>query len=228
MFKNWTKADIVFYVASMTLLVVTGIIFKAAVISFIISVVGVTAGFMNMKANKYCYLFYIVQVALYSYVSWKNRFIGEAVLNAFYLLPLYVYSAFKWLKKNDMPAEFQIFKITKKLLIILALAGIVITTGYGYVLNLLNSNLPYVNALATFISIAAGYLSSRRIKEQWYFWVAASIIFSVIWISTLGKDTSQITLIFQNIPYVILNVMGLIKWNKLYNQHHESLLLTKI
>lgn len=210
----------------MMLFVVTGIIFKAAPISFIISVVGVTAGFMNMKANKYCYIPYIVQVTLYAYVSWNNRFIGEAVLNAFYLLPLYIYSAFKWIRKKDLESDFQIFAITKKLLIILGIAGIVITTGYGYVLQSLKSNLPFINAFATFISIAAGYLSARRIKEQWYFWIASSIIFSVIWITTLGNDTSQITLILQNIPYLIINIVGLVKWNKLYKQSQESLLLT--
>ena len=227
MFKNWTRADIIFYIASMTLFVVTGIIFKALFISFLVSVVGVTAGFMNMKANKYCYILYVVQVALYAYVSWQNKFIGEAILSAFYLLPLYTYSAFKWIRKKDAESDFQIFSITKNLLIILGIAGIVVTIGYGFVLQSLQSNLPFLNAFASFISIAAGYLSSRRIKEQWYFWITSSIIFSIIWISTLGNDTSQITLIVQNVPYMILNIMGLVKWNKLYIQNQESSLLPK-
>ena len=113
MFRNWTKSDIIFYGASMVLIITAGIIFEAAFISLVISIVGITAGIMNMKADKYCYLFYIVQITLYAFVSWRNRFIGEAVLAAFYLLPLYIYSSVRWLGKKSVKADFQIFRITK-------------------------------------------------------------------------------------------------------------------
>lgn len=222
MFKNWTKADLIFYSASIILIIVSGIIFKAYWISFLVSIIGITAGILNMKANKYSYVLYTAQVILYAYVSWRNRFIGEAVLAAFYLLPVYAYSAVKWIRISRKEPGLQIFKITKKLLIILAIACVVVTAGYGYVLSLLNSGLPYVNALGTFTSVAAGYLSARRIKEQWYFWIAYSLIFSGIWISTLGPDTSQITLILQNIPFLYINIVGLVKWNRMYREVNGS------
>lgn len=222
MFRNWTKADLIFYSASIILIIVSGIIFKAYWISFLVSIIGITAGILNMKANKYSYVLYTAQVILYAYVSWHNRFIGEAVLAAFYLLPVYVYSAVKWIRISRKEPGLQIFKITKKLLIILAIACVVVTAVYGYVLSLLNSNLPYINALGTFTSVAAGYLSARRIKEQWYFWIAYSLIFSGIWISTLGPDTSQITLILQNIPFLYINIVGLIKWNRMYREVNGS------
>lgn len=222
MFRNWTKADLIFYSASIILIIVSGIIFKAYWISFLVSIIGITAGILNMKANKYSYVLYTAQVILYAYVSWHNRFIGEAVLAAFYLLPVYAYSAVKWIRISRKEPGLQIFKITKKLLIILAIACVVVTAGYGYVLSLLNSNLPYINALGTFTSVAAGYLSARRIKEQWYFWIAYSLIFSGIWISTLGPDTSQITLILQNIPFLYINIVGLIKWNRMYREVNGS------
>lgn len=226
MFRNWTKSDIIFYGASMVLIITAGIIFEAAFISLVISIVGITAGIMNMKADKYCYLFYIVQITLYAFVSWRNRFIGEAILAAFYLLPLYIYSSVRWLGKKSVKTDFQIFRITKKLIVILAIACVVVTAGYGYILSLLKSNLPYINALGTFTSVAAGFLTSRRIKEQWYFWIAYSLIFSAIWISTLSADTTQITLVLQNIPYLAINIVGLIKWNKLYKEDEKNKALT--
>ena len=74
---------------------------KAYWVSFLVSTVGITAGVIHMKANKYSYILYIIQISLYAYVSWRNRFIGEAVLAAFYLLPLYIYSAIKWIKLGN-------------------------------------------------------------------------------------------------------------------------------
>ncbi|MFA5342040.1 MAG: nicotinamide riboside transporter PnuC [Clostridia bacterium] len=228
MLKNWTKADIIFYSVSITLIIVTGIIFKAYWISFLVSIIGITAGILNMKANKYSYVLYTLQAILYAYVSWHNKFIGEALLAGLYLFPVYLYSAIKWIRVSRNEPGLQIFRITKKLLIILAVAGILVTAGYGYVLNLLNSNLPYINALGTFTSVAAGYLSARRIKEQWYFWIAYSLIFSGIWLSTLGSDTSQMTLILQNIPFLYINIVGLVQWNKMYKESNENSLRTNI
>ena len=223
MFKNWSKGDFIFYFASIILIAVTGIIFKAYWVSFLVSAVGITAGVIHMKANKYSYILYIIQISLYAYVSWRNRFIGEAVLAAFYLLPLYIYSAVRWIKLgNKEKGDAEIFKITKKQIIILAVACVAVTGGYGYVLSLLKSNLPYANALGTFLSVAAGYLSAKRVKEQWLFWISYSLIFSGIWISTLGSDTSNVTLIVQNIPYLYINISGLIKWNKLYKEAHAE------
>ncbi len=228
MFKNWTKADIILYIASMMLIVISGFIFKAYFLSFLASIIGITAGIMNMKANKYCYILYMAQVILYAFVAWHNKFIGEAILAAFYLLPLYTYSAVKWIKASRKDEKLLIFKMTKKLLVILSIACVIVTFGYGYVLDMLNSNLPYINALGTFTSVAAGYLSANRIKEQWYFWIAYSLIFSGIWISTLIADTSQVTLILQNIPYLYINIVGLVKWNKLYKESNKNSAVTNV
>lgn len=228
MFKNWTKTDIIFYALSITLIVISGIVFKAYWVSFLVSIIGITAGILNMKANKYSYVLYVAQVMLYAYVSYHNKFIGETILAVFYLLPVYAYSAIKWIRASRKNPGVQIFKITKKIIIILAIAGVVVTAGYGYILKLLNSDLPYINALGTFTSVAAGFLSARRIKEQWYFWIAYSIIFSGIWISTLSSDTSQMTLVLQNIPFLYINIVGLIKWNRMYKESRDNAVNTEV
>jgi hypothetical protein len=49
MFKNWTKGDLIFYSASIILIIVSGIIFKAYWISFLVSIIGITAGILNIK-----------------------------------------------------------------------------------------------------------------------------------------------------------------------------------
>ncbi len=224
MLKNITKVDYVFYGLSITLILVFALVFQVPFLVFLVSATGITAGVLNMKGNKYCNIFYSIQIALYAYISFRNKFFGEAILAGLYLFPVYIFSTYKWvIKKGKEEVIARVYKINLKQVLALSIIGIVGTLAYGYFLNFIGSSLPYLNALGTFATIGAGYLYALRIKEQWYLWSSYTIILAIIWISTLQVDKSQITMIVQNIPFLIINIVGLVKWQKLYKEQDQDI-----
>jgi nicotinamide mononucleotide transporter PnuC len=226
MFKGWNKWNYIFYIFSCVTLIAVTIIFRSSVLTLLASLIGLTSGMMNLKANKLCFITYIVQAALYSYVSFTNKFYGEAILAGLYLFPMYIYSAFKWIRKktdDKDDSDPKVYKLEAKYYIWIAAAGVVITGGYGYLLSVLNSSAPYLNSLGTFMCIAAAFLTAKRVKEQWYFWMGYSISLIIIWAGTLGTNMDQIALLIQIVLYMGINLGGLLRWNKLYKETNPSL-----
>ncbi|MFA7674229.1 MAG: nicotinamide riboside transporter PnuC [Clostridia bacterium] len=226
MFKGWNKYNYIFYIFSCVTLIIVTVIFRSSVLTLLASIIGLTSGMMNLKANKLCFLTYIVQAALYSYISFSNKFYGEAILAGLYLLPMYIYSAFRWIKKkpdNKDDSDLKVYKLEAKYYIWIIVAGAVITGGYGYLLSVFNSSAPYLNSLGTFMCIAAAFLTAKRVKEQWYFWIGYSISLAIIWAGTLSVNMDQIALLVQIVLYMGINIGGLLRWNKLYNDANPSL-----
>ncbi|MBQ4347616.1 MAG: nicotinamide mononucleotide transporter, partial [Firmicutes bacterium] len=91
-----------------------------------------------------------------------------------------------------------------------------VTAGYGRVLEIIGSNAPYLNSLGTGLCICAAYLSSRRIKEQWYFWLAYTFLLIALWLPSAMQDINNLPVLLQNFIFLGININGLLVWRKMY------------
>ena len=233
--KIFNLYELIFITISLLLLIGLGIynlIFNFSVLNIfeLISVIlGLLAATLNGKRKKYAFFFYSVYVTIYGIISFISKQYGEGVLNIAINLPMYLYTIYNYYikdKRSDKNIEssqkdFKINKINKYMIIGIILFIPIITGLYGFILSLLKSNYPYLNALATSLALVSVFLATKGILEQWYFWIFYSIILIVIWVlNYINSGSSGLLYIALNIIYVIVNTYFLIKWHIIYKKQN--------
>ena len=233
--KIFNLYELIFITISLLLLIGLGIynlIFNFSVLNIfeLISVIlGLLAATLNGKRKKYAFFFYSVYVTIYGIISFISKQYGEGVLNIAINLPMYLYTIYNYYikdKRSDKNIEssqkdFKINKINKYMIIGIILFIPIITGLYGFILSLLKSNYPYLNALATSLALVSVFLATKGILEQWYFWIFYSIILIVIWVlNYINCGSSGLLYIALNIIYVIVNTYFLIKWYIIYKKQN--------
>jgi len=212
MFKNWNRYDYGYYLFCLAVLLVSSIFYHSSIVSLTAAILGISAVMMNMKAEKICFVLYLLQCIVYSYIAYHEKFYGEVVRNIIYSIPIYTWSIIQWIKTIEKRKNEQIFTISHRFNSLLVVFIVLGTLGYGYVLNLLNSSQPYLNSLSTLVIIVSTFLAAKSIKQQWYYWCLYCIVMFILWSST---GTTQFPLLIQNVLFLVLNIQGIITWQKL-------------
>jgi nicotinamide mononucleotide transporter len=223
-FGHWYWFDYVLYGSCFVILLVVSLIFSASPLSIVMALLGISAGMLNTKTSRFCFPVYTITVLLYAFISYRNKIYGEAIMNLFYLFPLYAISSAKlFQKQSEEQLEFHVHQGTKKQYLIFTGVAIAITVIYGTILYFLKSKFAYVNAFAIGLSVAASYFSSKHIYAHWYLWTANNIILIALWFITLQESSSDaLPILIEDIVFTILNIYGLISWNKILKKQKEN------
>jgi len=219
---KWYEISYLFLFVSIVITV--SIIFSISFFSTFSTILGIFAAFFNTKVNRICYIFYLSSAVLYCIVSFMNKIYGEAILYLLYTIPIYTlafYNNFIKIKKANNDQYINSIE-TKKIFIIFIVIT-VIAIIYGYILHLIDSVLPYLNALATGLAIFASYFASKRIKEQWLFWILNSLVLLFIWTYQSFSNIDALSFVILNIVYLFFNVIGIIKWSKLPLKKNQNI-----
>lgn len=190
---------------------------NSSIFAVISCLLGMFATIFNMKNNRIAFIFYILYVSSYGTISLINHNYGEGILNLFYNTPLYIFTVYKlfFAKDKVQSDNDKIKSLNLKEWIIILLLIPLVTLIYGYILSRIeNSNLPYINALATGFAATSSFLASKRCKDQWIFWMGYSFSLIYIWMFSNGERVY----LFLNIFYIVNNAIGIYLWNKKYKE----------
>jgi nicotinamide mononucleotide transporter len=93
----------------------------------------------------------------------------------------------------------------------LALAALVpfSTWGLREILIVVNDAAPFLDALTTILSLGAQYLLCRKRLENWYFWIAADVIYIPLYISRELPLTAVLYGVF-----LVMCLVGLREWRR--------------
>ena len=189
---------------------------KSSIFAIMSSVFGIIAAVLNIKNNRYAFFFFALYASSYGIIAFINHNYGEGILNLFYNTPLYIFTIYNlFFSKKVKEGNSSIKALSSKEWIIIAIIIPLVSVVYGFVLSRFeNSNLPYINALATGFAIISSFLASRRNKDQWYFWIGYALVVVYIWLYSQGERVY----LFLNIFYLLNNSLGLYLWMKAYKK----------
>ena len=189
--------------------------FHAGVLVTLCAMLGVVGSTLNGTGRKVCYFFLLASAVMYAYISFTNRYYGEAILSAVYSAPLFLYSILRWFKPGGTKKTADVFHLRPAAA--LRLGGLLLAgaVGYGFALRAMGSHLPFLNAVSTAVAVAANYLSARRMKEQWYAQLASNAALIIMWLIASGSDQGNVPLLVENILFVVSNIRGAIRWTRL-------------
>lgn len=158
------------------------------------------------KQNIWCWAFAAISVTLYIYICLNARLYAETSLQVFYLF-MAAYGYYNW-NKADLELEVKEWSVSKHLLIILFGAITVFFVGF-YFTTYTNAKMPIVDSFTTIFSIIATYMITKKVLENWLYWIVIDIISVFLYDS---RDLHLSAVLF--IIYTGIAVFGYFNWIK--------------
>lgn len=213
--SDWTLFEKAWLFISTITMIVLSIVWKDSPIALISGVTGILGVVLCAKGKISTYFYATINVALYAWLSYEGGLYGEAMLNAFYFVPMNILGFILWNKKKDDDGNVEVKGLNTKQLIVLTLVLIVAIGLYYEVLKYLGGNLQLIDSVTTVTSVVALLLQVLRYKEQWLIWILVNIVSIAMWVMMLNTPSASVSMIVMWSAYLINSIYGYINWNKL-------------
>lgn len=213
--SGWKPLEVLWFVVATAVILGVSIYWKDTVTGIIAALTGVWCVILTGKGKVSNFLFGIINVVIYAYISYQAKFYGEVMLNILYYLPCSVLGLFVWGKNVDRESGEVVKKSLslKGALIVypLTAAGVV---AYGLILKLMGGTLPFVDSMSTVLSVVAQILCLRRLAEQWIMWIVIDVVTVGMWLYNYLQGGESIATMMMWAIYLINAIIMFVKWRR--------------
>lgn len=204
-----TVFDWCFLCLGLVLQVVTYIVTKDALISFISGIFGVFAVIFTSQRKLSAYVFSLAQLLTYAVLLFQQHLYAAIFENVFYFVTL-IMGIFLWY--NHYGEEKGENKVERKKLshigwyysCFLSFLGTFIIWS---ILRNTNDTQPFLDAVTTAPALVAEVLMILRYREQWWFWLFVDVLCVLLW-----WNAGNWCMVIQYIFWCANCVYGYIKW----------------
>lgn len=217
MFKDWTKFEKILLFTSVILVALVGILFKSDLLTTTCSIVGIITALLLAKGKNLGQIFGLLIVALYSIVSFKNKYYGEVIIYLGIMLPMYIIGIVSWLKhQNKETNSVEVNTIKVKEWIFVSVASVISFIGIYFLLKAFNTNQLFISSLSVIDSLFAIYLGIRRSKYSFHFYVVNDLILIALWgLPVISGNLILLPMVFNPMINLINDLYGIYNWKRL-------------
>ncbi len=189
------------------------------------AITGVLCVVLVAKGSIWNYLFGLVNVSLYAYISYKAALYGDAGLNALYYLPMQFIGWWQWRKRGASVSEAEAdgkgvqvkarrFNWGQRAVLAFSCTAAVIAM--GFVLKNLGDPQPFKDSATTVLSIVAQALMALAFMEQWALWIITNVISVAMWSICVARGEAHSgVMVIMWVFYLMNSINGLRVWLKL-------------
>ena len=195
------------------------------VLGSIAAITGVLCVVLVAKGSIWNYLFGLVNVSLYAYISYKASLYGDAALNALYYLPMQFIGWWQWRRRGaamsaaeagDSGVQVKARRVTWKQRAILFLGCAVAVVAVGFLLKHVGDPQPFKDSTTTVLSIVAQMLMALAFMEQWALWIITNIVSVVMWCVCVSRGEAHAgVMVIMWVFYLLNSINGMRVWMKL-------------
>lgn len=202
------------------------------VIGTIAAVTGVVCVVLVAKGSIWNYLFGLVNVSLYAYISYKAALYGDSALNALYYLPMQFVGWWQWRRRGAAVSEAEAdddgvqvkarrFTWKQRGMLLFGCAAAVIAV--GFILRHFGDPQPFKDSTTTVLSIVAQALMALAFMEQWVLWIITNVVSVAMWIICMihGEVHAGIMVIMWSF-YLLNSLNGLRVWLQLSRNQYAD------
>lgn len=218
LFKDWNLFEKIWLVTFVAIILATGFIFKDTWMGITSSLTGVLCVVLVAKGKISNYFFGVINTALYAYISYKTNLYGEAMLNAFFYLPIQFIGFYLWKKNmdsNDGVHTVKAKSLTGKGWLYTILTVAIVSVAYGIFLHEIGSQQAGLDAVAVVLSMTAQLLMLKRFAEQWLLWIVVNVLTIALWLNVFIHSGNSVTVLVMWCSYLTNSIYGYVKWRKL-------------
>lgn len=195
------------------------------IVGSVAGIAGVLCVVLVAKGSIWNYLFGIVNVSMYAYISYKASLYGDAALNALYYVPMQFIGWWQWRKRGaavsqaeagGVGVQVKARRFTWHQRAILALGCAAGVIAVGYVLKHFGDPQPFKDSATTVLSIVAQALMALAFMEQWALWIITNVISVVMWCVCVARgEAHAAVMVIMWVFYLLNSLNGFRVWLKL-------------
>lgn len=195
------------------------------IIGSIASIAGVLCVVLVAKGSIWNYLFGLINVSMYAYISYKASLYGDAALNALYYVPMQFIGWWQWRRRGaaistedagGKGVQVKARRFTCGQRIILFIGCLVAVILGGFLLSYLGDPQPFKDSTTTVLSIVAQALMALAFMEQWVLWIITNIVSVVMWsICVVRGEAHAAVMVIMWTFYLLNSLNGFRVWLKL-------------
>ena len=192
------------------------------VVGSIAGVAGVLCVVLVAKGSIWNYVFGVVNVSLYAYISYKASLYGDAGLNALYYFPMQFIGWWQWRKRGaamslneagSPSVQVKARRFTWKQRTLLFVGCAVAVIAGGFLLKYLGDPQPFKDSTTTVLSIVAQALMALAFMEQWVLWIITNIVSVAMWCVCVTRgDAHAAVMVIMWVFYLMNSLNGLRVW----------------
>lgn len=212
--KGWKLLDIGWIFMATLVILGLSIYWKDSWVGILSAVTGVWCVVLTGMGKRSSFIFGMINVMAYIFISYHAKYYGEVMLNLFYYVPMNFVGWFAWKKHmNTETGEVKKRSLSRKKSMVmysLTAVGIVV---YGFILRILGGNLPFIDSMSTIVAVSAQILSVQRLKEQWILWIAVDVVSVVLWAIHFAQGNENISMLLMWSIYLINAILMYVRWD---------------
>lgn len=214
----FTKTDIVLWLSSVMLIVISFCIFnRESYLTLCASVIGVTSLIFNAKGNPFGQFLMVIFSLLYGVISYTFAYYGEMITYLGMTMPMAVFALVSWLKNpyNGNKAEVKVNTISSKENVFMWMISLVITIIFYFILKYFNTANILPSTISVTTSFLAVYLTFRRCPYFAVAYAANDIVLIVLWLLASFSDIRYISVVVCFTAFFVNDIYGYISWQKI-------------
>jgi len=186
-----------------------------SLIEWLAVVTGIIYVVLASKRMISCWFFAFVSSSLFVYLCFISQLYIESILQVFYVA-MAILGWFSWKKSNVDEVDIQVKSVNYHLLNILFSGIVAFLLGYIFDIYTSQAN-PYIDAITTCYSLLATYMVTKKILENWIYWIVIDIV-SIYLYSQRGYNLTAV----QYALFTLLALYGFWIWKKTYKKQFLS------
>lgn len=178
-------------------------------IELVASVFGAVSVFLSVRQKLLAWPTAIVNVALYALIFGRAGYYSDAGLQLVYL-GLSVYGWYHWRFGGADRTELPVTRARRREWVVAGGGALVLWLVLGLITSRLpHAQRPWIDAALTSTSLAAQWLMTRKVLENWLLWIAVDVIYVPLWYTAGLPLTAALYAVF-----LVLAVMGWVQWRR--------------
>lgn len=147
-------------------------------------IAGCISVILTAKGRWLMYPIGFIQNFTYTVLAFQNRFYGEVMEQMFYVVTM-LWGMYAWAKNMNVNEDGTQDVMTRKFTVsewILSIAAtVVMTVGFGFVLERMGAAQAYTDAATNVMALFAQIMMVKRYREQWVWWIVIDLLCIKMW-----------------------------------------------
>lgn len=166
---------------------------------------------LAMKESLWCWYAAFISTAIFTMLFWDASLLMESGLQIYYLA-MAVYGWYQWRSKSENNSTLQINRWSKNRHLVVVASVVALSLFSGNLLaNHTDAAWPYVDSFTTWGSIVTTYMVTRKVLENWLYWLVIDSISIVLY---WDRGLYLTALLF--VVYLVICVFGYLQWRRHY------------
>lgn len=218
----WTVFERIWIGLFLVISTVVHVVSQGDLLSYVAAVTGVLCVVLIAKGRISNYVFGLVSVALYGWMSLQYSLYGEVALNWAYYVPMNILGLIVWRRRavdrgeSVRGEDVAVKTMTPRHRGMLALACAVAVVAVAWILRVVGGASVGLDSAAVVLSVVAMVLTVKRYTEQWALWIVVNVLSIALWVVTLrSQGGADATLVVMWSAYLVNSVYGFWNWSRM-------------